>query len=136
MKPSTKLKIRLLAVAVLIPIVSSAMWLLRPEPTIGPASYERIKLGMTEAEIEAVIGLPPGSYYGSADRKAESRTQKGVPTLPSSGYHRSAEWWGTQYGIIVAFDKSGAAVGCCLFDVRLTREPSGLLDHLRYWLGL
>ena len=36
--------------------------LLRAGPAITPASYERIREGMTEAEVEAVLGGPPGDY--------------------------------------------------------------------------
>lgn len=57
-----QLKRCLLLVAALTVVVLGATWYLWPEPPIGPASYRRIELGMTQAEVEAVIGLPPGNY--------------------------------------------------------------------------
>lgn len=135
MVPSTKLKRSLLAVAALTAVVLAVVWLLWPEPAIGPASYERIRLGMTQAEVEAVIGLPPGIYHNQIGGEALTSDVRGLPMSRSSDYHRSAEWWGTKHGIFVAFDKSGAVVGCQLFDVQPPRGSAGLLERIRSWLG-
>jgi hypothetical protein len=60
MAPNTQLKRGLLAVVVLTVAALGTMWLMWPEP----ASFRRIELDMTQAEIEALIGLPPGRYPG------------------------------------------------------------------------
>jgi hypothetical protein len=45
-----------------IPVVV-LLWLFFSTDRISPQSYDRIMLGMTQEEVEAIIGLPPGDYY-------------------------------------------------------------------------
>src|SRR5689334_21199544 len=61
---------------------------------IGPAPYDRINLGMAEAEVEAIIGLPPGIHrtlrpvggITSAGNFGNTVAQSGIPEddLPAS----------------------------------------------------
>src|SRR5262249_33765325 len=38
------------------------LWVILPHHRISRASYEMIRQGMTQAEVEAVMGVPPGEY--------------------------------------------------------------------------
>jgi hypothetical protein len=137
MVPSPRLKRSLLAVAVLTGVVLGAVWVLWPEPAIGPASYERIQLAMTQAEVEAVIGLPPGNYYrypGGIPWNWKrgpfgfTREEKGLSLRHRSEQIPFEHWWGNEYAIQVAFDPDGHAIGCALLDV----EPVGSSPSLLY----
>jgi hypothetical protein len=118
-----------------------ATWLLRPSDSIGPRSYQRIRLDMMEGEVEAILGTPPGNYY------TPPRGRHGPFAFPIEGKGRTpwdpsdAErpltkaWWGEDYALEVAFDQSGRVIGCSLWDVVHADRPT-LLDRLRSWLGL
>src|SRR5262245_14338544 len=54
------LLVALAGLAVTVPV---AAWLLWPgQDEITPENYERIKAGMSRAEVEAILGGPPGDY--------------------------------------------------------------------------
>src|SRR5215831_4764371 len=77
-------------VVLLLAGLAAAIWvrwfaLQRPTPAgststgvtpTGVAEYDRLRLGMTPAEVEAAIGLPPG-YYDTTSR--QSRTPSFFP---------------------------------------------------------
>lgn len=51
----------LIVVVVLIGYYAYFLWTL---PEVSRADFERIQVGMTQAEVEAIIGGPPGEYAG------------------------------------------------------------------------
>jgi hypothetical protein len=83
-------------------LVAGLLWLwLRPVPPsarVNAAAFAHIERGMTPAEVEAVIGLPPGDYRSdpaSPRHRAEFLPQKGVHVL---------EWEGDACNIQVKVD--------------------------------
>ena len=53
----------LVGVAAVVGVTAFAGWrFLSYPPCFNRADYERIREGMTEAEVEAVLGVPPGNY--------------------------------------------------------------------------
>ncbi len=114
----------------------------RPPDRINPAVYSRIHAGMTEAEVSAVVGYPPGDLYArgaSPGKKAVSRL-KGWGVRPNDPprvndpdldvddgllvYVRA--WDGRRHILEVVFDSDGKVVGCVLrkyFNDRVTFEP-------------
>jgi hypothetical protein len=53
----------LAALAGLAVVVAAGAWLLWPrQDRITPENLDRIELGMTRAEVEAILGGPPGDY--------------------------------------------------------------------------
>jgi hypothetical protein len=117
----------------------------------GPAAYERIRLGMTESEVEEIIDMPDGDYYtgprgfGTLGGPFGHReAQEGLPddALPHFGWGTYVtdrgdtitlkRWWGNEYAIVVAFDAKRGAVARRLLSVCApTSETWSLLDHLR-----
>ena len=136
------------AVAALV----AAVCLLRPAPRFSRAHFDRLREGMTEAEVEEVLG-PPGDYraYGRATIPPPPGTGLGYPMKVSGlSYpelvklrHQTTpdgrprltekEWWGHTFFIQVAFDENGIAIGRCFGDVY---PPDGLtpLQKLAKWL--
>jgi hypothetical protein len=61
-----------------------AAWLvlpgLRPRPSITQEDYDRIRVGMTLAEVEGVLGGPPGDYAGR-------------PVFVTRSEVESRRWW-------------------------------------------
>jgi hypothetical protein len=104
----------------------------QPGP-IGPKTFDKLKLGMTEAKIESIIGLPPGNYYtgprgigGHASRGPWGVTlswlglaEEKIPLdwLTENGHGTVRRWWGNKYAIEVAFGPQKTAVGIYLLEV-------------------
>jgi hypothetical protein len=115
-----------------------AIWQFLPEEAIGPSNYRRIRLGMTEAEVAEIIGLPAGDYQTSEriggilspGQYASSLAEEGLPeeALPDVrlGFPGKTvggeivtlqQWRGEHYWIRVAFDTRGVAIGRYLYKV-------------------
>ena len=130
----TCLQIGLGLLALSLAIAAACLWW--PADAIGPRNYRQIKLGMTAAEVEAVIGLPPGDHRtkrGVGGTRAAGNfafmvQEEGIPAndLPSPpwGATRTGQmvtilWWdGNNYFISVALDEYGKVVGRYLSEVQ------------------
>jgi hypothetical protein len=132
---SPRLKRSLLAVAVLTAVELGAMWFLWPEPAIGPASFRRIEVGMPRAEVETIIGLPPGEYYRRLGKlphfvvlEEKGEVRRDWRPLPK------VNWVGSDYLISVSFDDDLVEY-CMLFGLSGTSQRQGVLEQIRGWLG-
>jgi hypothetical protein len=122
-----------------------------PSDPIGPRSFRRIREGMAEDEVSAIIGLPPGDYYsGPRGDSAKEGPFGGLLKQwgrepPARGWGRRATdnpeivreaWRGNRHVVNVYFDRDGKAVGASLWTVDIPDElyPS-LAFRLRYWLA-
>jgi hypothetical protein len=103
----------LLALGCLI-LVSSAYLLTRLRPRITQAACDMIQIGMTEAELEDIIGAPPGDYYVLSWFTGTDA----LWTARGAAYRR--KWTASSGFIIVAFDKDGKVVGKEFFDVQVS----------------
>jgi hypothetical protein len=110
--------------------------------------------GMTQAEVEALLGGPPGRYYIGGGRRywlygpAEGRFVAGEPAgFGETPFRLRTEdrwesWVGYYGGIAVAFDrKTGRARATQWTELTLPqRTPwqalTDLLNDTRAWLGL
>src|SRR5262249_42093750 len=102
----------------------------------GIAEYDRLRLGMTPAEVEAAIGLPPGYYDTtrppmpmSMSPLGELVRSTGLPkeSLPDAAGRPSPDhparitlkmWTWSQYWIWVGFDEQEKVVGYYLLKVK------------------
>ena len=112
-------------------------------------TYERIRLGMSSSEVEAVIGVPPGDYDTKHAELAPSMCPHGIyvrkhglasECLPEGGDYTKKltvkHWTWNDYWIRVAFDESDAVVGCYLLeadDRYRQNQPSSILDLVQGW---
>jgi hypothetical protein len=116
---------------------------------ISERSYHRIKLGMSEAEVEAIIGLPAG-HHGPPNRMVVTSVWflVGIKGLPDESWrcyrHESwpdlwrwtadenqprgkvMRWSGYRIYLDVAFDNQGLVVGAKLVteDWPKSRKPA------------
>jgi hypothetical protein len=109
-----------------------ALWALMPRlpsrDRLDPAAYSRIRAGMTEAEVRAAVGHPPGDLYASEaiggkqaisglegwGRRPEHRLRVTDPAPnPNDGLMRQV-WFGRFYILEVIFDSDRKVVGCYL----------------------
>jgi hypothetical protein len=136
--------------AVAVCIALAVAWVFLPQERIGPAAYDRIKVGMTRQQVEGIIGLPTGDYY-TGPRSPSSMSGPYGTLNKEAGVRRSdlsdgprgfasrdgrrvklEQWWGDNYIVEVGFGEDGAAVGCDLYDVDPPLHPD-LLTRLRSW---
>jgi hypothetical protein len=89
-------------------LLGAAAWvLLRPAPPsakVNPAAAERIERGMTEAEVEAVLGLAPGDF-----RSDPNGPRHFAQLLPQQGF-RILEWEADRCNIQVKVDERSGRV--------------------------
>jgi hypothetical protein len=130
-------------------------WLFWPHSQrIAPDAYKQIEAGMNQAQIEVILGVPPGDYYTGprgrgmgmfSERILVPMEHKGMASRdipkswredgrgPKTGYVES--WWGEDYLIEVAFDENGGAVGWHLHYVGHP-ESTTIIDRIREILGV
>jgi hypothetical protein len=100
-----------------------------PAERINSEVYERIEEGMTPAEVEALIGLPPGDYRvdpASPRHRAEFLPKKGVAIL---------EWEADDCNIQVRVDESSGRVIGKIFGEPLSSSAHNFWKRLRGWAG-
>jgi hypothetical protein len=122
---------RLLICALLPAILGvTTYWLLRPTHSddISKANFSRIHNGMQESQVEAVFGVPAGTYTDE------------VPVLfknPSKGGTNVKSWktWRGDHGAaFVGFDYRGEVIE--KYFVQPLRASESFLGKLRRWLRL
>ncbi len=112
---------------------------LRPNPQpvkLSAEAYERVKVGMARAEVEAVVGVPPGDYRRRPGRGKVYSPLAGEPPASlgkASGLGR-AEWWHDEHSPFVWVDGRGQVAGEA-FNEAVPPPPGGPLDELKAWFG-
>jgi hypothetical protein len=117
------------ALVAVVGVVAFAGWLLVPRPGIDRGTFERIQEGMTQAEVEAILGV-------------ERRGRRGVFVGPvefvlakaDTKNYRCEGWWSDAGCVVeVYFDAYGVVV-----DKQLTEYTgsASFLRRVRRALGL
>ena len=108
-------------------VVVGIQWLLAPKHRINKESLELIKEGMTQKEVEDILGVPPGDYSYGGFRDLYFDTWSAEPV--------SEEWVGEETGIYVTFDPHGGRVAFVRsFNVHPSVET--ILTKIKRWLGI
>jgi hypothetical protein len=114
----------LLAVGGALSLFLSGYWSSRPG--ITRANFDRLEPGMSRAQVEAILGGPPGEYV----------TWHGPePYLPvpwGIHYHQYEFWTGDECEVAVLFDASGRLSDKDIGG-ELYKEPT-MLENLLGWL--
>ena len=144
-------RLLLLGGLILFTATAALIWVLtRPNPQMDRDHYDQIKDGMTLAEVEAIIGTPPGNYGGCDPNAYFTQACHGwvcslfidrhnSPTMTIDEIHKKLEagrivvWTGPQYAIAVHLDGQDRVVGSGL-GVRF-REPTSW-ERLLAWLRI
>jgi hypothetical protein len=97
-----------------------------PVPGVTWANLERIEVGMTEAQAEAVIGCQP---------MGRSRGGPAIGDHSPPGYHTALLWSNTECDILVYLDRAGRVIGREGVGSGGSAPPTWY-DRLRKRLGL
>jgi hypothetical protein len=136
-----------LALFAVVAAVATVVLLLR-EPPITEVAYEQLRLGMTEAEVKAVLPFPPGAYagyfgYGTGGPRREGQLAPGISFIDrpdgtlfyrdDKGRETKGHWWLGSEGMILVFYGTDRTV----IERRFyTGHPTSFCDAVRRWLGL
>jgi hypothetical protein len=105
-----------------------AIWVLWPRTAINRENFEKIHRGMAVAEVEAILGGPPGDYGSGSEAPYNDLF------IPSGNrLIAGEEWIGPEAVITVAFDQTGRVRNTQILE-RGGRDP--LWTRFRHWLGL
>ncbi len=107
----------ILGLSLLASLFVGVAWLCWPQPRISPASFERIHEGMSQDQIEAIIGLPPGDYY-TGPRGVGGSTSRGPFGFPCVEKGRP---WGKQTGRVISRQMVGIF---CTYSLQSELQPS------------
>jgi hypothetical protein len=121
----------------------------RPRPQVTEENFRKLKRGVTRADVEAVLGGPPGDYgrfqrayhvcacewppctafYDMRHDRKEPAAEEIDAVAAREGL---AIWWGAEEAIAVQFNEDGkvASLG---YGVAM-REP-GFWDSIWDWVG-
>ena len=127
----TKPRLFLLAFAACLGV--AVFWgvrLLPPRHRINPESFEKIQVGMTLEEVEAILGVPPGDYA----TKQHVYDLWGGDGVVLGLRHRIA-WAGDEGAIHVILSPEGRVSHKLWLDLCFIGEVT-FLDKLRGWFGL
>jgi hypothetical protein len=107
---------------------AGVVWLTMPAPSrINDATVASIRPGMTGADVERLLGGPPGDYTTRDVYWAMESSRLVPPGTPLS-------WIGDEGEATVYFDEEGGVTGA-FFDYAFS-PPKPFLDRLRSWLCL
>jgi hypothetical protein len=125
----------LVGVAAVVGVTAFAGWrLLSYPPCFNRADYERIREGMTEAEVEAVLGVPPGNYcsdyYGRYTIWDQVEAHYTDTTICDG-----RKWFSDTGFVVVYFRAPGAVVAKSFSEVRFHGEVRWSWGVLRQRLG-
>jgi hypothetical protein len=112
-------------------VVYGALWLTRPKYRINEESVRAIRVGMTEEEVVAIIGVPPGSYASDGVLPNNASPLDGDEPTPGSQYKT---WFSERMGILVRFGASGRVEGRWSISVFSVWEET-LFERIRRRLG-
>jgi hypothetical protein len=100
-----------------------------PRHFIDVEHLGRIKKGMTQEEVEAIFGVPPGTY---TKKRSVSFDTNSFGMLGAG--KRVEQWTGDQGRVVVGFDEQGAVM-FILFIVYSEVQGPSFLQQVQTWLG-
>jgi hypothetical protein len=102
-----------------------------PRHRITEENIKLIKKGMTEEEVEAILGSKAGSIPDGTLHAPNSLTVDSIDTRSSK------HWVGKDVDVSVGFDADGRVTSVTqLFILDRSDRPETILDKLRRWLGM
>jgi hypothetical protein len=114
-----------------------------PGCRINQDNFDQIREGMSQADVEAILGVPPG-YHGTRRAVVSPRrelhpaifTQGGITVTLDAGEVTTKGWVGDDGAILLTFDAAGRVIHKSIPEVDYPDpDPPGLIERLRSWLG-
>jgi hypothetical protein len=112
----------LLVISAVLACFGGWLWM-ASGPRVSLLRFERVKEGMSHAEVNGIVGGPPGDYF------SDGRVNK----FDHDDGHQS--WWfGDDAALIVDFNDSGTVANALILEYPSVRPT--FTERIRRWLGL
>jgi hypothetical protein len=122
---------RFLLGAGLLALLGVAIWTMLPRPGISKANFDRLRQGMTQEDVEVVLGPPSGT---SPSRPIPGYAEMAYRTWHGGGKEkRTFCWEGGSRTIIVGFQASGQVCWAVWYAVPPGGTPFDRLRRLLPW---
>jgi hypothetical protein len=109
-------------------------WLARPLHRINRDGFDQIQVGMSQREVEVLLGGPPGNYPNASYLLGDSTPiTHSIPPESDVSDYRSEAWSAGQRTVQVYLHADGTVADKEFTDCRLP-SPS-VWQRLRRWLG-
>jgi hypothetical protein len=108
-------------------------WYMRPRPPIDQASFDKIQIAMTEAEVIEIIGAPPGNY-GMGEGELDPWPRGKMPFFDPPPGAPIKLWMGQDFSIEIWLDEQGKVGDKTSHHVR--REYESVFDMVCQMLKL
>jgi hypothetical protein len=118
----------LIAVAAALSMMVVVLYLRQPD--ISLSAFERIQTGMTEQEVSAILGRPPGESSRNGECSFETKEMWGDRRL----FIPSKLWWGRDFAVVVFFDPEGKVVGARYEKIQ--RTGGGVISLFQRLVGI
>ena len=119
----------LLALAGLVVLVAGASVLWPRADRITQENFDRINDGMSQAEVEAILG-PPGDFRTLPPAPVDATHQLPIDTTdPTDESIHEVRWFGDKGWIVVGFTNNDQVTSVASFDAA-SEIPNGHLDNL------
>jgi hypothetical protein len=121
---------RLIFLALVVAALVAAVYLglphlAGPAHRINPYTAMKVRVGMTQRDVEAIFGAPPGDYSSGPAADHPQAPENRRPDL------RREDWTAEEGGAVVYFGPDGRVADFTLW-IAPGRETSQL-EHLRKW---
>jgi hypothetical protein len=93
--------------------IVAGYWFLRPQPRIDEEAFGKIKVGMTESEVVAIIGASAGNH-GVGDAEL---VWPHAPFLLANAKSEAKVWFGQTHAIAVSFGPDNTVAEKLFFGV-------------------
>jgi hypothetical protein len=128
MRSRRKLLLFIIVAAVMVPLVAIGIyWTIPPKPAITLENFRRLHGGMTQEQVEAILG--------SKGKTTETR-------YADKGTFSTVRWQGNEGAIWITFviypsgyPAEGEFTKEDAISERLAAKPEGVVAMLRRWLG-
>jgi len=112
----------------------ATLWLTAPRHRITKESYDAIQIGMTEQEVEAVLGARAGVHTSRCDTGSYGIGRCGDPML-GKDIKAGKEWVTEAVSVYIFFDENGRVARKCS-GTGVAHENESFLCKVRRWLGM
>jgi hypothetical protein len=134
MKPRRRKLLAVLIAAIGFAALAESWWLFLRPPGINRRGFDRIQVGMSQGEVEAILGGPPGDYTKQRPKPGESCSipRESIPPDSEVSNYRAEQWSAGERWICVYFLADGTVIEKEYLDHDWS--PS-LFERFQRWLG-
>jgi hypothetical protein len=111
-----------------------AVLFLWPRDRVTHESFEMIRVGMTENEVEGILGGPGKDLQTFLVQDVNILVDRGITIDHQIDHLETRVWVGRRAVVEIQFRTGGPVIGLSFYVRRRSAEPT-IIERLREWLG-